>query len=541
MSEWTIGAVLDVIAEVIPDRVITICGERRRTFADTADLTRRLANYLAANGFGAHQERTDLPNWECGQDRVALVMHNDLYADMVIGCLKARTVPVNVNYNYTPREVGELLDYVRPRAVIYHKSLGAKFADVFTSDGIDLLLSVDDGSDMPELSSAVSLDDAVSQGNTDQNLTPSPDDLLMICTGGTTGRPKGVLWRQSDIYVSSMVGADHASAQEIRDKVSRVAGPPWFAVSPLMHAAGMWTAFSAIMAGLTVVLYDTSKRLDPRSVWRTAEREGVAMMTMVGDAYAGPLVAELQRGRYDLSSLATIGTGGAATNPKYQEALLELLPQLTLINGYGSSETGNMGFGHSRSDIRTDTFTLREGGLVLAEDYSRFLRPGEQEVGWVAREGRIPLGYFDDPEATGKTFPVIDGKRVVISGDRASLESDGTLRLYGRDSLVVNTGGEKVFVEEVEEVLRAHPVVADALVVGRPSDRWGEELVALVQLRGGADASREELHAHCTSQLARFKAPKDVIFVDQVQRLGNGKADYRWAKRQARDKAPMST
>jgi 3-oxocholest-4-en-26-oate---CoA ligase len=538
--EWTIGAVLDAIAEVIPDRAMTVCGDRRSTFAESADRTRRLANFLADNGFGAHRERAGLQNWECGQDRVALVMHNDLYPDMVIGCLKARTVPVNVNYNYTPREVAELLDYVRPRAVIYHKSLGAKFADVFPPDSAELLLSVEDGSAAPELPGAVSLDDALAQGDSDHRTTASPDDLLMICTGGTTGRPKGVLWRQSDIYVSSMVGADHASAQEIHDKVRRAA-PPWFAVSPLMHAAGMWTAFAAIMAGLTVVLYDTSRKLDPRLVWETAEREKVGMMTMVGDAYAAPLVDELRRGQYDLSSLNAIGTGGAATNPKYQRALLELLPHITLINGYGSSETGNMGFGHSRADTRTDTFTLREGGLVLSEDYSHFLRAGENEVGWAAREGRIPLGYLNDPDATRKTFPEVDGKRVVISGDRASLEDDGTLRLYGRDSLVVNTGGEKVFVEEVEEVLRAHPAVADALVVGRPSERWGEEIVALVELRDGADAVPELLHTHCTSQLARFKAPKALIFVDHVHRLGNGKADYRWAKTQATEKAPMST
>ncbi|MFZ0905216.1 MAG: acyl-CoA synthetase [Mycobacterium sp.] len=541
MSEWTIGAVLDAIAEVIPDRPITVCGDRRSTFAETADRTRRLANFLAAKGFGAHRERASLQSWECGQDRVALVMHNDLYPDMVVGCLKARTVPVNVNYNYTPREVSELLDYVRPRAVIYHKSLGAKFADVFPPDGADLLLSVEDGSGGPELPGAVSLDDALAHGDSDHRVTASPDDLLMICTGGTTGRPKGVLWRQSDLYVSSMLGADHASAKEIHDKVRPAAGPPWFAVSPLMHAAGMWTAFAAIMAGTSVVLYDTSKRLDPRLVWEMAEREKVGMMTMVGDAYAAPLVDELQRGQYDLSSLNAIGTGGAATNLKYQRALLELLPDITLINGYGSSETGNMGFGNSHGDTHADTFTLREGGLVMSEDYSHFLRPGEHEVGWAAREGRIPLGYFDDPDATRKTFPDVDGKRVVISGDRASLEKDGTLRLYGRDSLVVNTGGEKVFVEEVEEVLRAHPAVADALVVGRPSERWGEELVALIELRDGAGAVPELLHTHCTSQLARFKVPKELIFVDHVQRLGNGKADYRWAKSQATEKAPMST
>lgn len=541
MSEWTIGAVLDEIADVIGDRTMTVCGDRRSTFAESADRTRRLANFLASKGFGAHRERAELQNWECGQDRVALVMHNDLYPDVVIGCLKARTVPVNINYYYTPREVGELLDYVQPRAVIYHRALGAQFADVLAREGADLLIAVDDGSEAPHLPGAVSLEDALAQGDTDQRVVGSPDDLLMICTGGTTGRPKGVLWRQSDIYVSSMVGADHACAEEIHDKVRGAAGAPWFAVSPLMHAAGMWTAFSAIMAGTPVVMYDTGKKLDPRTVLETAQREKVGLMTMVGDAYAAPLVTELRRGSYDLASLYAIGTGGAATNPKYQRALVELVPQVTVINGYGSSETGNMGFGHSRRDTQTDTFTLREGGLVLSEDYTRFLRPGEAEVGWVAREGRIPLGYFNDPDATRKTFPEIDGKRVVISGDRAALEPDGTLRLLGRDSLVVNTGGEKVFVEEVEEVLRAHPAIADALVVGRPSERWGEELVALVELRADAAATADELHTLCTTQLARFKAPKEFLFVEHVQRLGNGKADYRWAKRHATAKAPMST
>lgn len=541
MSEWTIGAVLDEIADLIGDRTMTVCGDRRSTFAESADRTRRLANFLASKGFGAHRERAELQNWECGQDRVALVMHNDLYPDMVIGCLKARTVPVNINYYYTPREVGELLDYVQPRAVIYHRALGAQFADVLARDGADLLIAVDDGSEAAHLPGAVSLEDALAQGDTDQCVVGSPDDLLMICTGGTTGRPKGVLWRQSDIYVSSMVGADHACAEEIHDKVRGAAGAPWFAVSPLMHAAGMWTVFSAIMAGTPVVMYDTGKKLDPRTVLETAQREKVGLMTMVGDAYAAPLVTELRRGSYDLSSLYAIGTGGAATNPKYQRALVELIPQVTVINGYGSSETGNMGFGHSRRDMQTDTFTLREGGLVVSEDYTRFLRPGEAEVGWVAREGRIPLGYFNDPDATRKTFPEIDGKRVVISGDRAALEADGTLRLFGRDSLVVNTGGEKVFVEEVEEVLRAHPAIADALVVGRPSERWGEELVALVELRADAAATADELHTLCTTQLARFKAPKEFLFVEHVQRLGNGKADYRWAKRHATAKAPMST
>ncbi|MBY0286068.1 MAG: acyl-CoA synthetase [Mycobacteriaceae bacterium] len=538
MGEWTIGAVLDAIAEAVPDRLMTVCGTRRSTFGQSAERTRRLANFLAAQGLGAHRERDELQNWECGQDRVALVMHNDLYPDAVIGSLKARTVPVNVNYNYAPREVAELLEYLRPRAVIYHRSFGPKFADVLPPAAADVMIAVDDDSTAPLLPGAISFEDALAQGDTDHDLAPSPDDVMMVCTGGTTGRPKGVMWRQSDTYVVSMNGADHETVDEIHAKLG-FEGQPWFAVSPLMHAAGMWTAFAGLLNGLPIVLYDKT-RFDPVAVLETAEREKVGMMTMVGDAYAGPLVEELRAGSYDLSSMYAIGTGGAATNPKHQEALLELLPQITLINGYGSSETGNVGFGRSQHGDQKDTFVLREGALVLSENYSRFLQPGEQEVGFVARAGRIPLGYFDDEAATRKTFPVVEGRRVVISGDRGSLAADGSLQLFGRDSLVVNTGGEKVFVEEVEEVLRAYSGVADALVVGRPSERWGEELVALVALREAVDVTPEQLHRQCTSQLARFKAPKAFIIVDQVRRLGNGKPDYRWAKATAVQEASLT-
>lgn len=530
MGEWTIGGVVDAIADVIGNRTMTVCGARRTTYGEMAQRTRRLANFLAARGFGAHRERDELANWECGQDRVALIMYNDRYPELVVGCLKARTVPVNVNHHYTPREVAELLDYVKPRAVVYHTSLGAKFADVLPTAGCELLIAVDDGSDNPILPGSVLLDDAVAEGHPELRIDCSPDDLIMYCTGGTTGRPKGVLWRQSDTYVSSMVGADHESATEIHDKVVGNTGAPWFAVSPLMHAAGLWTVFSGSLAGLPVVLYDDRSTFDPQSVWQTAEREKVGLMTIVGDAYAAPLIAELQRGSYDLASLYAIGTGGAATNPKHISALLDKLPQLTIINGYGSSETGNMGFGHNQRRSHRETFDLREGGTLVSADLTRFVAPGEPEVGWVVRKGRIPLGYFDDPEATCRTFPVVDGVRVVVSGDRAALETDGTMRLFGRDSLVVNTGGEKVFVEEVEAVLRAQSGVADALVVGRDSDRWGQEIVALIQLHPDAHVDAESLELACTSQLARFKAPKQFIVVDKVRRLGNGKADYRWAK-----------
>jgi 3-oxocholest-4-en-26-oate---CoA ligase len=539
MSEWTVGAVLDAIADVVPDRVMTVCGNRRSTFAESASRTNRLANYLSDKGFGIYAARDTLERWECGQDRVALIMYNDLYPDMVIGCLKARVVPINVNHHYSVREIRDLLDYLRPRGIIYHRSLGARFAEVLPPIGTELLVSIDDGSGAAELSRAVSLDDVLAEGNSDFHLTGSPDDLIMMCTGGTTGRPKGVLWRQSDMYVLSMVGDDHASVTEIHDRV-RNGGPPWFAVSPLMHAAGMWTAFAALCAGLTVVMYDDRKKLDARSVWETAEREKVGMITMVGDAYAGPLIAELRARPYDLSSVQSIGTGGAATNPKHKRALMEFLPQATIIEGFGSSETGNMAFGYSRDGNASETFEPRVGATVVSADRSRFLRPGEDEIGWAARVGRIPLGYFGDAEATQRTFPEIDGQRVVIPGDRASIEKDGTIRLLGRDSLVVNTGGEKVFVEEVEEILRAHPGIADALVVGRPSERWGQEVVALIAAHPGAGlaADGQALYTFCTSQLAHFKAPKAFIFVEQIQRLGNGKPNYRWAREQATQQLP---
>lgn len=532
MPEWTIGAVLDAIADVIPDRLMTVCADRRSTFGESAQRTTRFANFLKSNGFGVHRPRVTLNRWECGQDRVALIMHNDLYPDMVIGCLKARAVPVNVNHYYSPREIRELLEYVRPRGIVYHRSLGAQFAEVLPA-GADLLVSIEDGSTASQLPGAISLDAALATPSPDP-IIGSPDDLIMLCTGGTTGRPKGVLWRQSDMYVASMTGADHATVDEIHAKV-RTGGQPWFAVSPLMHAAGMWTAFSAIFNGLGVVLYDNRAKLEPRVVWQTAEREKVGMITMVGDAYAGPLVAELKRDSYDLSSLYAIGTGGAATNSKYKQALMECLPHVTVIDGYGSSETGNLGFGHSRGGTENSTFELRSGGVVVSADLSRFLQPGEPEVGWAARTGRIPLGYFDDAEATERTFPQVQGQRVVISGDRATIEDDGTIRLLGRDSLVVNTGGEKVFVEEVEEVLRAHPGIADALVVGRPSERWGEEVVALVARRPGSDGDlgQQALYSFCTAQLAHFKVPKAFVFVEQIQRLGNGKPNYRWAKHAA--------
>jgi fatty-acyl-CoA synthase len=264
-------------------------------------------------------------------------------------------------------------------------------------------------------------------------------------------------------------------------------------------------------------------------------------MSIVGDAYARPLVEELRRRTYDLSELRIIGTGGAATHDRYKEALLELIPNVIVVDGYGASETGGMAFGPRSRDLQQRGFTPAAGAAVLSADRTRYLTPGEDEIGWTARAGRVPLGYLGDREKTEVTFPIIDGQRVSVPGDRARLADDGTIVMLGRDSMVINTGGEKVFVEEVEEVLRAHDDVVDALVVGRPSDRFGQEVVAVVALRERATHTPHDLREHVAHSLARFKAPRAVVLVDHVARLANGKADYRWARSAASVAADATT
>jgi fatty-acyl-CoA synthase len=343
-----------------------------------------------------------------------------------------------------------------------------------------------------------------------------------------------VLWRQADIYVATMGGAEDATATSI----ARTAGQPpqiWYAAPPLMHGAAQWTAFSAMHRGGTVVLHDDAAAFDARTILETAARERVTLLTIVGDAYARPIVDELRSRHYDLSSLRFITTGGAFTGPANKHALLELLPDVMIIDGYGASETGGMAFGASVKDAETQQFRPSSGAMLLSADRSRALVGGEDEIGWIARAGRVPLGYLHDREQTERTFPVVDGRRVSVPGDRGMLAGDGTIVLLGRDSLVVNSGGEKVFVEEVEDAIRRHPDVLDALVVGRPSERFGEEVVALVQLRPGATLTGADIREHAARTVARFKAPRAVLLCDRVARHPSGKADYAWAKQAARD------
>ncbi|MBL7495059.1 AMP-binding protein [Frankia sp. CNm7] len=552
-AEWSLPAVLDVITATVPDREMLVWTDVHRTYAEVRERTRRLAAFLRRRGLGARRERAELERWECGQSPVAILLSNcPEYPETMIGAYRARAVPFNVNHHYTPHEVAALLDQIGAEAVVYHRRLGPLLAAGGTDLGRLLLVDVDDGSGVAPLPGSTPYETALAEA-TEADLAalpvPSPDDLFLVCTGGTTGKPKGVLWRQADVYVAAMGGLEGATAERIAAVAAAAGagrgpggsgvgrGGVWFAAPPLMHGAAQWTAFAGLALGATLVLHDDSRPFDAREILTVAAREGVTMMTIVGDAYARPLVEELRRASYDLSALTSLSTGGATTSAAHKQALLELLPHLTIIDGYGASETGGMAFGASTKNAATRQFTLSAGGAVLSMDRRRFLRPDEDETGWTARVGRVPLGYLNDPAKTAATFPVIDGQRVTVPGDRAHYDPDGSGRIVmlGRDSMVVNTGGEKVFVEEVEEALRRHPDILDALVVGRPSERFGEEVVALVAVREGAVLSPGDVRAFAASSLARFKAPRAVLLCEKIGRHPTGKADYTWARRAAVD------
>jgi len=535
--EWSLAAVQDVIAAAVPQREMLVQANARRSWDEVQRRTTGLARWLAACGLGAQRERGDLARWECGQSPVALVMHNRCeYLESMLACFRARAVPFNVNHHYTPGELRALFEMVGAQAVVYERRLGARVAEAI--DGLDLLLvDVDDGSGAPPLSDSTPYEQAIRCDDRDPLPEPSPDDLYMVCTGGTTGAPKAVLWRQADIYVAAMGGSDAATPESVT-KIALSGERTWFPAPPLMHAAAQWTAFAALHLGGTVALRDDAKGFDAAAILDVLERERVEMVSIIGDTYARPLIEEQRRAPRDLGALRRIGTGGAFTTDECKQALLELLPELTIVDGYGASETGGMAYGARSRSAQARGFAPGAGAIVLSADRSRALAPGEDEIGWTARRGRVPLGYLGDPTRTETTFPIVDGERMAVPGDRATLDAGGAIRVLGRDSMVVNSGGEKVFVEEVEKALLRHPAVADVLVVGRPSERFGQEVVAIVRARG--DVSPRELREFAAKSIARFKAPRAVAFCDAIGRHPTGKPNYEWARAMAASATPVT-
>ena len=546
--EFNLADVNDAVSAAIADRECIVWRDRRLTYGEVAERTNRLANHLVERGLGVRTPRADLGGHESGQDHLACYLHNgNEYIESMLGAYKARIAPFNVNYRYVAEELRYLLDDAGATAIVFHSAFATRLAEVLPDlPALTVLLQVDDGSGADLLAGAEWYEDALAGASPDRpDVERSPDDLYILYTGGTTGMPKGVLWRQADIFVGAMGGRSLGTGGEWEslDQIVEAAvngGARLVPAPPFMHGAGHWLAFNALTGGSTICIQDDTVGLDADDVWRTIEREKVNILLIVGDAFGRPLVDQLELATekgsaYDLSSLLMIVSGGAALGSTIKDRFLAQLPAVMVMDAVGASETGSQmshmsAAGQSAS---TGTFTPGPGAAMVSEDLSTVLEAGHSEVGWLAQKGRVPLGYLGDADKTARTFPVIDDIRYSVPGDRARLTTEGLIELYGRDSATINSGGEKIFAEEVEQAIAHHPDVYDVVCAGRPSERWGQEVVAVVQLREGAIATESDLLDEAATHVARYKLPKAFVFRDAIVRSPAGKADYRWAKEQA--------
>jgi len=529
-----LAAIHEAIAAEIPERECLVFRDRRLTWAQFTDRTRRLADVLRDAGLGCRTPRSELRNWESGQSHVALYLYNgNEYLEGMLGAFKARCVPLNVNYRYVDEELEYLFDNSDACAIVFHASFAPILARIRSRlPKLRLWLQVEDGSGEALLPGALDYEQALAAAEPrPPGPDLSPDDLYMLYTGGTTGMPKGVLWRHEDILRAALYTGDPGSLEQIvlRAKAGGIRSLP---APPFMHGAAHWVAFNMWHVGGTIVVQSQPRHLDPHDIWSTIEREKVNALTIVGDAFGRPLADQLRKHRYDLSAFKLLTSGGAILTAALKQEFLELLPEVRILDALGSSESGAqaMQFSVSGSRVSTGDFALAPGNVVLKADLSGLLEAGSSEQGWLARSGAVPLGYYQDEAKTAKTFPVVGGVRYSVPGDRAGLDEKGMLRLFGRDSVTINSGGEKIYAEEVEHALKHHPSVYDAVVVGTPHERWGQQVTALVQLRQGERPSEAQLCEAAGAHIAGYKLPRIFVFVDEIVRSPSGKADYRWAK-----------
>jgi len=525
----------DAVWPLVADREALVCGPQRRTYAELADRSNRLANHLRSVGVGPG-------------DRIGLFLRNDsAYLEAMIAAFSLRAVPVNMNHRYTGEELGFLLSDSGAVALLVHETLTEAVAGVpGGTEHLRSLLVVDDPDPTAvdggkvDLAGAQAYEDALAASSAEPVVTEgrSGDDEYLMYTGGTTGRPKGVVWRQEDAFFACIGGGDPmrlvGPVEEPSQLLERIV--PAFSflpLAPLMHAAAQWTTWSWLLAGGKTVLMPG--RLDPAAVWQAMDDEAVNSLTVVGDAVGRPLVEawEAEPDRWDITNLFAISNGGAPMSPSLKSRLAELFPGRAIVDGFGSSESGVQGSQRLQAgDQITGLARFAPGPLTgVFDDELRPVAPGSGVVGRVANSGRLPQGYLNDPAKTAETFVEVDGQRYCFTGDMATVEEDGTIQLLGRGSLCINTGGEKVFPEEVESVLVNHAAVLDVLVVGTPDERWGSTVTAVVAPADPAQPpSLDELREHLRPHLAGYKSPRRLVIVDHIERSPAGKADYRWAK-----------
>jgi len=542
-----LGVLQEQIARLVPDREALVWGDDGvLTHAALAARSRRIASAVRALGLGCRVERDRLQPWQSGQDHVALYLYNGPeWIEAMYGVLKARAAFVNVNYRYKAEELRYVLENGEARAIIYHAAFASTLAAIRDRrPALRHLIQVEDGSGEPLLPGALDYETWVAgASDAKPDLPYSADDLYVLFTGGTTGLPKGVLWRHEDVFYNGLGGhlpgfPRLETEEQLRDHVNLGIGGRSLVCLPFMHGAGQWNVFNSFHRGGTVVLPEETRRLDPHAVWRAVERHRCDAIMVTGDGVARPLLAALREGRHDVSSIRAVTSTAAVLSRAVRDELLAAMPDgLLLLESIGASEMGLQAMTNDTESGHSGlpAYPPREGTVLLRDDRRGLLPPGTGEVGWIASTGHLPLGYLGDPEKTRQTFPVVDGVRYSVGGDRGRWLPDGRLLFLGREAMCINTGGEKVFAEEVERVLKSHPAIDDALVVGTPSERWGQQVTAVVSLRAGsAPPTLDAVRAHCAPHLAGYKVPKAVVTAPEIVRSPSGKPDYAWAKQFAR-------
>jgi fatty-acyl-CoA synthase len=529
--DWNFASIYESVADALPDQTALIQGQRTRTWRELDDRSARLAAGLRAAGLGP-------------DSKVASYLYNsNEYVEGLLGTFKLRAVPVNVNYRYLEEELVYLLDNSDAEALLFHGSLSEFVAKIAgRAPKLKLLVQVDDGA--PLIDGAVEYEAFLAANDPMERIERSGDDYYFLYTGGTTGMPKGVMWRNEDLVgvllgtVYPLYGAAMpersadagAIAKQIVESGRTTVHLP---ASPLMHGTGAFTSLQAMSVGGAIVTLE-SRTFDPHELWRVVQERRVTQMAIVGDAFAKPMLRALDEADaagppYDISSLALIVSSGVMWSAEVKEKLVAR-GNMFLLDSLGSSEAVGMANSMSGPGSATATahFTIGENSKVFTEDGTEVV-PGSDEIGVLAVGGYIPAGYYKDEAKSASTFRTFAGRRWSVPGDFASVDADGTITLLGRGSVCINSGGEKVFPEEVEEAVKRHPSVADALVIGVPDERFGEAVVAVVGLRAGEQAASDDITG-ALQDLAKYKRPRSFVFVDAVKRGPNGKADYVWAK-----------
>jgi 3-oxocholest-4-en-26-oate---CoA ligase len=512
--ELNLADLFEVVVDAVPDRTALVAGGTRLTYAALDQRANRLASHLAGTGVGPG-------------DHIGVYSYDRAeWVEAMLAAFKIRAVPINVNYRYVEDELAYLFGNADLVALVVEAGFLPRVEAVRPR--------------VPDLRAVVVIDDgyeeALGAASPERPAGPrSVDDRYVLYTGGTTGLPKGTIWRHEDIFFAALQGGNPGGPPVSRpEQLAATADRPagvYLVCPPMMHGGGQWVALISLLSGGTAVL-DTNRPFDAAAALRLVEQERVNSVSVVGDAMARPLAEALAApgAAYDTSSLVSVGSGGAILSPAVKEELRRLLPGVIVLDSFGASETG-----HNGSVVDLDgpaagpRFRVGDTTAVLG-DNGRPVAPGSGVVGRLARRGHIPLGYHKDPEKTAATFLEVDGVRWVVPGDAALVEEDGTVHVLGRGSMCINTGGEKVYPEEVEAVLKSHPDVFDAVVVGIPDERFTERVAAVVRPREGRGPTLEDLAAHCRRTLAGYKVPRALVLRDEVVRTPVGKPDYRWAK-----------